>query len=202
MCGGQGTRFDGPNEKPLHQIAGVPMVDHVRSALEATDGVESVYAAVSPNATETATHFEATDGVEPIETAGDGYVADLVAALERPELTPPLVTVGADLPALEGSVLDRIIDQHGDAGTSRTVCVPAALKRRLGMQVESQLESAPHLVPTGVNIVGTAEKDMTHVSYDPRLAINVNRLEDTQIAAEIASGVRSDPDDSEGQLCE
>ncbi|AHG00057.1 GTP:adenosylcobinamide-phosphateguanylyl transferase-like protein [Halostagnicola larsenii XH-48] len=201
MCGGRGTRFDGPEEKPLHPIDGIPMLERVRHALEASR-VESIYAAVSPNATETATHLEATDGVEPIETVGDGYVADLVAALERPELARPVLTVGADLPALEGSVLDRIVHQHGDAGASRTVCVPAALKRRLGIQVESRLESAPHLVPTGVNVVGTAEKDMTHVSYDPRLAINVNRLEDTHIASDIAPDVRSDPGNLEGQSCE
>lgn len=201
MCGGRGTRFDSPDEKPLHPIDGIPMVERVRHALEASR-VESIYAAVSPNATETATCLEAADGVEPIETAGDGYVADLVAALEQPELTRPVLTVGADLPALEGSLLDRIIHQHGTAGASRMVCVPAALKRRLGVRIESRLESAPHLVPTGVNVVGTAEKDMTHVSYDPRLAINVNRLEDTQIASDIASDVRSDPGGSEGEPCE
>ncbi|SFS48119.1 NTP transferase domain-containing protein [Halostagnicola kamekurae] len=200
MCGGRGTRFEGSTEKPLHPIDGVAMIDRVRHALEASR-VESIYAAVSPNATETATHLETTDGVEPIETAGDGYVADLVAALERPELEPPLVTVGADLPALCAPVLDRIIRRHGDADASRTICVPAALKRRLGVRIESRLESEPHLVPTGVNVVGTNDQDMTHVSYDPRLAVNVNRLEDAPIASDIASGVRSDPDDPGGRSC-
>ncbi|KDE59075.1 cobalamin biosynthesis protein CobY [Halostagnicola sp. A56] len=200
MCGGRGTRFEGSTEKPLYPIDGVAMIDRVRHALEASR-VESIYAAVSPNATETATHLETTDGVTPIETAGDGYVADLVAALERPELEPPLVTVGADLPALCAPVLDRIVHQHGEADASRTVCVPAALKRRLGVRIESRLESKPHLVPTGVNVVGTTDQDMTHVSYDPRLAVNVNRLEDAPIASDIASGARSDPDDPGGMSC-
>ncbi|GAB7019863.1 NTP transferase domain-containing protein [Halostagnicola bangensis] len=206
MCGGRGTRLESPHEKPLHPIDGTAMIDHVRRALESSR-VESIYAAVSPNATETAAHLKAVDEIKTIETAGDGYVTDLMSALECPELTPPVLTVAADLPALEGTVLDRLLVRHGDDTDSRTICVPAALKRRLGICIDSRLEDAPHLVPTGVNVVGTTSQDMTDVSYDPRLAINVNRLEETRVASEIRSDragerIRSDRAGKRGDPCE
>ncbi|ADB61706.1 GTP:adenosylcobinamide-phosphateguanylyl transferase-like protein [Haloterrigena turkmenica DSM 5511] len=191
MCGGKGTRLESPREKPLHPIDGVAMVDRVLDGLEESR-VDAVYAAVSPNAPETRTHLEAIDGVTTIETAGDGYVADLMALLERSDIEPPILTVAADVPLLAGAAVDRVLAAHGDAtdgdgsaAPSLTVAVPVALKRRLGVSVDATLESDDHLAPTGVNVVGDSDESMsmTHVSYDPRLAINVNRREDARIAA-------------------
>ena len=185
MCGGKGTRLESPHEKPLHPIDGTAMVDRVLAAL-ADSRVETVYAAVSPNAPETAAHLESADGVTTLETAGEGYVADLVALLERPEIETPVLTVAADLPLLEAPVVDRILERHGDRDASRTVCVPVTFKRRLGVSIDSTLESDDHLAPTGVNVVGDsdASQSMTQVSYDPRLAINVNRRADARLAAD------------------
>lgn len=181
MCGGRGTRLESPQEKPLHPIAGTPMVDRVLAGLEASR-VETTFAVVSPNAPETAAHLERSDGVRTIETDGEGYVTDLLSALEHPAVEPPVLSVAADLPLLEGGVVDRVLAAHGGSRASRTVCVPAALKRRLGVGLETRLEDAPHLAPTGVNVVGTTEESMRQASYDPRLAVNVNRLEDARIA--------------------
>ncbi|ELY47386.1 GTP--adenosylcobinamide-phosphate guanylyl transferase [Natronorubrum sulfidifaciens] len=185
MCGGEGSRLESSHEKPLHPIDGVAMVDRVRSALEASR-VDTRYAAVSPNAPETQAHLEQADGVTTVETDGDGYVADLVALLERPEIEPPVLTVAADLPLLSGATVDRVLAVHGESNGSQTVCVPVALKRRLGVSIDSTLEPDDHLAPTGVNVVGDANEpeSMTHVSYDPRLAINVNRREDARVAAD------------------
>ncbi|PGF18340.1 cobalamin biosynthesis protein CobY [Natrinema sp. CBA1119] len=185
MCGGKGTRLESPHEKPLHPIDGTAMVDRMLAGLRESE-VETIYAAVSPKAPETRTHLEDRDSVATIETAGDGYVTDLIALLERSELAPPILTVAADLPLLEGPVVDRVLAAHGDSDASRTVCVPAALKRRLGVSIDARLEPDDHLAPTGVNVVGTTDESttMTDVRYDPRLAVNVNRLEDARVAAD------------------
>ncbi|THE65564.1 cobalamin biosynthesis protein CobY [Salinadaptatus halalkaliphilus] len=191
MCGGEGTRLESHHEKPLHPIDGVPMVDCVLAAL-ADSRVETIYAAVSPNAPETRAYLEGSDdGIDdslpgsptPVETAGEGYVADLLALLERPALSAPIVTVAADLPLLEPAVIDRLLAAHGDSAASRTVCVPVSLKRRLAVSVDSTLESHDYLAPTGVNVVGNSAQSMHHVSYDPRLAVNVNRRTDARTAA-------------------
>ncbi|WP_276255761.1 NTP transferase domain-containing protein [Halomontanus rarus] len=193
MCGGRGTRLEGPTEKPLHPVAGEAMVDRVRRALEASRA-ETTYAVVSPNAPETRAHLE--DALPLIETPGEGYVADLGVALERREVDLPVLTVAADLPLLEGDVIDRVLEvyehehqRHDDSRGSLTVCVPAALKRRLGVSCDTVLEPESdddtELAPTGVNVVGDdPQRDMTHLSDDPRLAINVNRPMDVDRAEE------------------
>ncbi len=180
MCGGRGTRLESDREKPLYPIDGVAMVDRVLRAL-AESAVETTHAVVSPNAPETRDYLASDDGPALIDTPGEGYVSDLGVALESEAVTPPVLTVAADLPLLEAATIDRVLERHDDG--SATVCVPVALKRRLGASVDATL--APHLAPTGVNVVGAStERQMTYVHYDPRLALNVNRLEDARLAEE------------------
>lgn len=225
MCGGEGSRLESPYEKPLHPIDASPMVDRVIAALEASR-VGTIYAAVSPNAPETRAHLERVAGertredesegereyecesLTTIETPGGGYVADLLTVLERDDVSQPVLTVAADLPLLEGTVVDRVLDAYDerDVGGSLTVCVPVALKERLDVSVGTRLEGADHLAPTGVNVVGgggadadtntngdsdadtddnddsTDSGDDRFVSDDPRLAVNVNRIEDARLA--------------------
>jgi adenosylcobinamide-phosphate guanylyltransferase len=80
---------------------------------------------------------------------------------------------------------------------SLTVCVPAALKRQLGASVDTTVpleaidagsvlpdslpDPLPELAPAGVNVVA-GEEDLTWVSYDARLAVNVNRPGDLDLA--------------------
>lgn len=194
MCGGRGTRLD-RGEKPLFEVAGEPMVDRVRRALEASR-VDAVHAVTSPHAPETAAHL---DGRLPtIETGGDGYVADLGTALEAVE--PPVLTVVSDLPLLTGDVVDRVLDayeiERRAAGSSLTVCVPTALKEALGVSVDTTRAHGGHeLSPTGLNVVGDgrseaspSDEETIHVSYDARLAVNVNRPEDAAVAEVLADG--------------
>ncbi|SEP61299.1 NTP transferase domain-containing protein [Natrinema salaciae] len=185
MCGGRGTRLESSHEKPLYPIEGTAMIDRVLAALRESR-IETIHAAVSPHAPETRTHLEGTADVSTIGTAGDGYVADLLTVLERSDVSPPVLTVAADLPLLEATVVDRVLAAHGDGVASRTVCVPAALKRRLGVSIDARLEPDDYLAPTGVNVVGTTDESttMTDIHYDPRLAVNVNRLEDARVAAD------------------
>jgi adenosylcobinamide-phosphate guanylyltransferase len=204
MCGGQGTRLETDVEKPLFEVGGEPMVDRVRRAL-AGSRIEEVHAVVSPHAPATREHL---DGTLPlVETPGEGYVADLGVALERVE--QPVLTVAADLPLLDPAVVDRILDAHGRAGGtgSMTVVVPAALTERLGVSADSVIlaEDVPaafedrieegeteadepadefecDVTPAGVNVVADAQEDTMYLSYDTRLAVNVNRQSDAAVA--------------------
>ncbi|MEF8913295.1 NTP transferase domain-containing protein [Natronomonas sp.] len=183
MCGGQGTRLD-RGEKPLFEVGGRPMVDHVLAALEASR-IETVHAVTSPQAPETAEHL---DGRTPrIETGGEGYVADLTTALAEVEL--PVLTVVSDLPLLAGEVVDRVLDAHEPG--SLTVCVPTALKEALDVSADTTRAHGGHeLAPTGLNVVGAddAADETLHVSYDARLAVNVNRPADADVAEVLADG--------------
>ena len=179
MCGGRGTRLD-HGEKPLFEVGGDPMVDRVLAALEGSR-IDRVHAVTSPHVPETAAHLDGR--VPQIETAGEGYVPDLTEALEV--VGRPVLTVVSDLPLLSPSVVDRTLSAHG--GGSLTVCVPTALKEALGVSADSTRErDGRELSPSGLNVVGGDER--LRVSYDVRLAVNVNRPADAEVAEVLAGG--------------
>jgi adenosylcobinamide-phosphate guanylyltransferase len=205
MCGGRGTRLETDREKPLFRVGGRPMVDRVRDALAASR-VDAVQAVGSSSAPRTLEHLSDSPGVTTVEAPGEGYVADLQYALER--VDPPVVTVTADLPLLSGDLIDDVLAAH--AGGSLTVCVPAALKRQLGVSVETTLDPVDpacgwtaglrerELAPTGLNVVGAGD-DAAHVSHDARLAVNVNRLDDAAVAEALLPGARDAEDGTGGE---
>ncbi|MFD1642697.1 NTP transferase domain-containing protein [Halohasta litorea] len=183
MCGGEGTRLRpavGETEKPLVEVDGKPMVDHVVEALQESR-VESVIAAVSPATPETAARLADREGVRLVETPGEGYVADLATALDAVE--QPVVTVTSDLPLLTGGLVDRAIEAAD--GESLAVCVPRSLVEQVGASVDTTVDhDGKRVVPTGLNIVGPGE-DRRVVWSAERLAINVNRPVDLRRAKEL-----------------
>ena len=181
MCGGAGTRLD-RGEKPLVEIAGEPMLGRVLDALEASE-IRTTHAVTSPKTPRTSRWANRREGVEVIETAGEGYVADLTSALERVE--QPVLTVVSDLPLLAAEPVGRTVDAY-ESG-AMTVCVPAELKRRLGLSVETtRAHGGRRLAPTGLNVAGEDDAETIRVSDDARLAVNVNRPEDVAVAEGLA----------------
>jgi adenosylcobinamide-phosphate guanylyltransferase len=88
------------------------------------------------------------------------------------------LTVAADLPLLTAEALDPILDSY-DSG-SLAVEVPTALKRRLGVSVDTTTADGDR-APTGVNVVADGPED-SYLCRDRRLAVNVNRSRDARIA--------------------
>jgi len=172
MCGGPGRRLEA-GEKPLFEVAGEPIVDRVLGVLAASR-VEAVLAVGSPRTPETLAHV----GVPTLEAPGEGYVADLRYALER--VDKPVLTVAADLPLLAADAVDASLDAHRDGALS--VCVPAALKRELGVSVDTAFEhDGREVAPAGLNVVGDGDETVRVVD-DCRLAVNVNRPRDAAVA--------------------
>jgi adenosylcobinamide-phosphate guanylyltransferase len=205
MCGGKGTRLglrqeleSNATEKPLLDVCGRPMLDLVASALAAAR-IDTTYAVVSPHTPETTAHAEKALDLPIIETPGTGYVADLDCALSHVER--PVLTVAADLPLLDGVTVDAVLDGDFASDGSLTVCVPVERKRELGVSVDTTFvdsetdvtdktdengendedENGKTLAPSGLNIVANStDTIMIRDSY--RLAVNVNRPRDAQIA--------------------
>ena len=190
MCGGRGTRLEDDGDKPLFEVGDRPMIASVLSALEGSK-VESMYAVTSPHTPATRQYVleeSARSDVSVIDGSGGGYVEDLAAALET--VSPPVLTVAADLPLLEASLLDRLLEIYDemapDGDRSLTVCVPTSLKEVLGTSQDTTLEQQGRSVtPAGVNVVGRSEEECRYVSHDVRLAVNVNRPEDGELAAQL-----------------
>ena len=176
LCGGKGTRLDSGVEKPLFEVGGVVMIDRALAALDGSP-VDETYPVVSPHAPATREHLADRPCVD---APGEGYVADLEFALADDRITLPVLTVAADLPLLTADALDAVLAAH-ETG-SLAVCVPASLKRDLGVSVETTFErDGRKLAPTGVNAVGE-RGDETYVTEDYRLAVNVNRTRDAAVA--------------------
>jgi len=182
MCGGRGTRLDVDVEKPLFEIAGRPMVDHVCDALAAS-GVETVYTVVSPHAPATREHVRERPDCTTIETPGEGYVADLGCVLDDDRIATPVLTCVADLPLLAPELVDETLTAARDRdGGSLTVAVPAALKECLGVSSDTTIRyEGRDVAPVGLNVVGSAG-DAVRLSYDARVAVNVNRTADAAVA--------------------
>ncbi len=179
MCGGAGTRLGAPVEKPLYPVAGTPMVERVADALAASRA-ERVFAVTSPQTPGTATRVDLT----AIETPGEGYVADLEHALADERLSRPVLTVAADLPALDAAAVDAVIEA---ADGALTVAVPVGRKRALGVGVDTAVRHDGTLVvPAGINVVGSGEA--LTVSRDCRFVVNVNRPADARTAEWLLSG--------------
>lgn len=185
MCGGAGTRLDSATEKPLHEIAGVPLVDRVLTAVRESR-IARVYAVTSPRTPETRRHLAARTTV--VDAPGEGYVPDLQHALDELDLgtDDPVLTLAADLPLLAGDAIDRVLDVY-DAG-SMTVCTPAALPEALGIETDAAYAiDGREVLPTGVNVVGGPPDD-TWVTWDARFAVNVNYPADAAVAERLLSG--------------
>ena len=182
MCGGRGSRLEAAVEKPLFEIGGVPMVDRVLDALGASE-IETICAAVSPHAPDTREHLHERECVV-IETPGDGYVSDLGVALDDERLGRPVLTCVADLPLLAAETVDDALDTRADRGVdSLTVAVPVSLKRALDVSVDTTMShDGREVAPVGLNVVGAGERDDVALTYDARLAVNVNRPSDAAVA--------------------
>ena len=199
LCGGRGTRLGGDREKPLVEVGGRPMVARVLGALAASR-VDRVVAVASPNAPATRRALRedlAADIDVPctvLDGSGDGYVADLDVGLAA--VDGPAVSVAADLPLLSGRDVDDAItaavgadpaavDADG-AVDSVAVCVPAAVKRGLGVSVDAAFDHGDRPVaPSGVNVVGDGP-DRVVVRERASLAVNVNRPSDLAVARRLA----------------
>jgi adenosylcobinamide-phosphate guanylyltransferase len=177
MCGGRGTRLDAESEKPLFEVGGRPMVDRVRDALVGSR-IDTVYAVTSPEVPRTRDHVDGP----VVDAPGEGYVTDLRYALER--VDPPVLTAAADLPLLAGDAVDVVVEAF--AGDSLTVCVPAALKRALGVSIDTTMRvDGREVAPAGLNVVSHRQTEDTLMTHDARFAVNVNRLSDAQVAEDL-----------------
>ena len=184
LCGGRGTRLgDDVGEKPLLSVCDEPMLDRVVRALRASS-VSTVHAVPSPQTPKTRVRASEL-GLSVVDTPGEGYVSDLQHALSV--VDPPVVTVVSDLPHLAAEHVDDALTEAREVGgaplASLTVCVPVSLKRTVGASVDTQFErGGTALAPTGLNVVGDDSTENVSIVADERLAVNVNRPSDREVA--------------------
>lgn len=193
MAGGKGKRMGLPVEKPLLPFLGKPLVDWVVEAAKAASKVSEVYVVTSPNTPETEKRCLAK-GWKVLRTDAKGYHVDLKQATLKAGLLGAVLTVPADLPAVTGMFLDKVVEAFETCGMEfLAVFVPIESREKLGLSVSSIDEyKGVWYAVSGVNIVNGAKiqgegkiETSALITADVEVLLNINTLKDLEIAEKV-----------------
>ena len=205
MAGGLSTRLKRNTEKTLFKFNNSPLIDYVTSNLESSQYIDSIVAAVSPNTPNTKEYLISNkflkfddsilaDSNYYIETPGNGYLEDLSYLLELFEKISTentLVIINADLPFINNHIIDDIIRQYFKINTEAlSVQIPVEVYKKYNISFEFEYKG---LVPVGLNIlksVNTIQDQYELIREDMELAINLNSLEDVDLAYKLLEDLK------------
>lgn len=195
MAGGRGKRMEASEEKPMLQIGGKPVVEHVLTALLRAKRVGSVVVAVSVNTPKTAEYVKKFP-VRVLVTPGEGYIQDMQFAVKKLGLRTVLAVV-SDLPLITAGIVDGVLERYLACGKpALTVAVPIETKKKLGIGVEYEFDAeGVSVVPTGINVIdgrlidgGWMEQEVCILDRD-EVAVNVNTPRDLRLAERLYARV-------------
>ena len=193
MAGGKGKRMGLPVEKPLLPFLGKALVDWVAEAVASAVKVSEFYVVTSGNTPETEKHCK-SKGWKVLRTDAKGYHNDLRQAVLMAGLMGPVLTIPADLPAITGKFLDKVVGEFEVCGKDfLAVFVPIQTREILGLSVSSIDEyKGEWYAVSGVNIVNGAKiqgegkiETSAIITEETEVLLNINTLKDLEIAEKI-----------------
>jgi len=196
MAGGKGKRIGLPIEKPLLQFLGKPLIDWVVEALLSASNVSEFFIVTSANTPETEKRCIIKNW-RFLRTDAKGYHEDLKQAVRDAGLKGPVLTMPADLPALTGRFLDKVVNAFEVSGRDfLAVFVPRKKRESLGLSISSldEYKGIWHAV-SGVNIVNGAKiqeegkiETTAIVTEEIEVLLNINTIKDLKIAESLMCG--------------
>ena len=181
MAGGKGTRMDCDIEKPLIRLFGIPMIQHILTALSNAMAVSDIIVATSPNTPETE-EFVKIQGFNVFQTPGKGYVEDLNYFITENFSNNPdhvILTVTSDIPLITSETIDYVIREYERSGKSAMcIAVPSNIFKEYGLKPSIVLGD---VVPSGLNILRSNNKQQDEEVLKLgkiELAVNINSCED------------------------
>jgi adenosylcobinamide-phosphate guanylyltransferase len=186
MAGGFGQRL-GMGEKPCVELLEKPLISYVIDALRASKEIDRVFVAVSPVTpkTEIMLHERYKGEIRVIRTFGGNYVGDMIYAVEAAEAIGPVMIIMSDLPLINPELIDSVIDKYREVGTpALSVYVPINICKGIGIRPDTVFNKDGKLiVPVGINILDSSQirneqEDFNLILDNPKLAVNVNTIED------------------------
>jgi adenosylcobinamide-phosphate guanylyltransferase len=193
MAGGKGTRIGLATEKPLLSFLGKPLVEWVVEAVKSAEKVSEFYVVTSKNALETERKC-LRDGLKVLRTDGKSYHDDLKQAILEAQLLGPVLTMPADLPAVTGKFLDKVVTAYEECEKDAlAVFVPIAKLEALELSVSSTDEhKGVWYAVSGVNIINGARISDAGkidtgaiITEEVEVILNINTLKDLAIAERI-----------------
>jgi adenosylcobinamide-phosphate guanylyltransferase len=192
MAGGRGSRLN-MGEKPLVTLFGRPLIDYVALALE-DSGVDRIFVATTDNVPRTQ-KWATERGLYVVETGGYGYVADMIEAVKKAEVTDPIMIIMADLPLVTSDLIDEIIEVYEERPEpALSTHTPLDLHSRLGRRPDSLFNYQGRLiVPAGINVldgvdIEKEQEDFHLILERIELAVNVNVAGDLMLCEKIMQG--------------
>ncbi len=192
MAGGRGSRLK-MGEKPLVTLFGRPLIDYVALALE-DSCVDRIFVATTENVPRTR-QWAVERGLSVVETGSYGYVADMIEAVKKAEVTDPIMIIMADLPLVTSDLIDEIIEVYeGRPEPALSTHTPLDLHSRLGRRPDSLFNYQGRLiVPAGINVLDGSEiekeqEDFHLILERIELAVNVNVAGDLMLCEKIMQG--------------
>jgi adenosylcobinamide-phosphate guanylyltransferase len=192
MAGGRGSRLN-MGEKPLVTLFGRPLIDYVALALE-DSGVDRIFVATTDNVPRTQ-KWATERGLCVMETGGYGYVADMIEAVKKAEVTDPIMIIMADLPLVTSDLIDEIIEVYEERPEpALSTHTPLDLHSRLGRRPDSLFNYMGQLiVPAGINVldgvdIEKEQEDFHLILERIELAVNVNVAGDLMLCEKIMQG--------------
>jgi adenosylcobinamide-phosphate guanylyltransferase len=193
MAGGKGKRMRLSVEKPLLPFLGKPLLDWVVEAVASAQKVSEFYVVTSKNTPETEKRCR-SKGWKVLQTNAKGYHDDLKQAVRDAGLAGAVLTIPADLPAVTGKFLDKVVSAFEACGKDfLAVFVPIKAREDLGLSVSStdEYKGVWHAV-SGVNIVnGTKVQEegkietSAVITEETEVLLNINTLKDLDVAEKI-----------------
>jgi adenosylcobinamide-phosphate guanylyltransferase len=193
MAGGKGKRMCLPTEKPLLPFLGKPLVDWVAEAVASAEKVTEFYVVTSANTLETEKH-SMSRGWKILQTDGKGYHEDLKQAVHEAGLLGAVLTIPADLPAVTGKFLDKVIGAFEVCGKDfLAVFVPIEKREALELSVSSKDEYKDvWYAVSGVNIVNGTKiqsegkiETSAIITDETEVLLNINTLKDLEVSEKI-----------------
>jgi len=192
MAGGRGSRLN-MGEKPLVTLFGRPLIDYVALALE-DSSVDRIFVATTDNVPRTQ-KWATERGLCVMETGGYGYVADMIEAVKKAEVTDPIMIIMADLPLVTSDLIDEIIEVYEERPEpALSTHTPLDLHSRLGRRPDSLFNYLGQLiVPAGINVldgvdIEKEQEDFHLILERIELAVNVNVAGDLMLCEKIMQG--------------
>ncbi len=190
MAGGKGRRMGLPVEKPLLQFLDKPLLDWVVDAVQSAEKISEFYVVTSGDTPKTEKHC-LSKGWKFLRTDAKGYHDDLKQAVREASLWGPVLTIPADLPAVTGEFLDRVVSAFEVCRKDfLAVFVPIENREKLELSVSSRDEyGGVWYAVSGVNIVNGTRiqhegkiETSAIISEENEVLLNINTLKDLQIA--------------------
>jgi adenosylcobinamide-phosphate guanylyltransferase len=198
MAGGKGKRLGLPIEKPLLSFLGKPLIDWVVEAVRSAVKVSDFYVVTSENTPKTEGRCEKM-GWRILRTDAKGYHEDLKQAVRKAGLKGAVMTIPADLPAITGKFLDKVVSAFEACGRDfLAVFVPIEEREALQLSVSSTDEyNGVWYAVSGINIVNglksqREEKIETSaiITEEVEVLLNINTLKDLEISEKIMNDLK------------